>query len=144
MPKIKYRCIKIKTEVEVLTFVEPISNVFYLLFVKTCVIYSHKIGASSSSLSGTSSISHKYQNVHNQSHQQDESIKPSKSSLSVTSSTDKTRASVTNSTTSNKKTYLSNSISVHGDVNYLMNHHHNSSNSNTNNNHKNSKGFFLK
>ncbi|CAF2793866.1 unnamed protein product [Rotaria sp. Silwood2] len=92
------------------------------------------LSASSSSLSGTSSTSNKYQNGNNHFQQQDDSIIPSKYSSYETSTTDKTLSVVNNHNSSNK-IYLTNSISLHGDVNYLMNNNHLST-SNTNNNSK--------
>ncbi|CAF0824742.1 unnamed protein product [Rotaria sp. Silwood1] len=92
------------------------------------------LSASSSSLSGTSSTSNKYQNANNYFQHPDDSIVTSKISSSESSTTDKALSVVTNYN-GNNKTYLTNSISLHGDANYLMNNNHLST-SNTNNNNK--------
>ncbi|CAF4067008.1 unnamed protein product [Rotaria magnacalcarata] len=95
--------------------------------------------SSLSSISGTSSTSNKHHNSNNQSQSQDDSIKPTKSSSSpVTSNSDKTRSTVTNNNRTNKS-FLTKTISIHGDVSHLMNNHHlSTSNANT------SKGMLLK
>ncbi|CAF4527300.1 unnamed protein product [Rotaria socialis] len=89
--------------------------------------------SSSSSISGTSSTSNKYHNYNNQSQLQDDSIKPTKSSSSpVTSNSDKTLSTVMNNNRTNKS-FLTKTISIHGDVSHLMNNHHlSTSNANTN------------
>jgi len=51
-----------------------------------------------------------------------------------------TALSVLANNNNTKKSYLTNSISLHGDVNHLMNDNH-ISNANNNNNNNNNKGF---
>ncbi|CAF3523228.1 unnamed protein product [Rotaria sordida] len=97
------------------------------------------LNASLSSLSGASSTSNKYKNDNNHLQQQEDSIIASKSSSSsVTSSTDKALSVVTNYNSNNKQ-YVTNSISLHEDVNYLTNNHHLSTSNTNNNNNNNNK-----
>jgi hypothetical protein len=55
-----------------------------------------------------------------------------------------TALSVLANNNNNKKSYLTNSISLHGDVNHIMNDNHHISTSNANNNNNNNKGFIYK
>ena len=87
--------------------------------------------SSSSSLSVTSSTSNKYSNGHNQSQQRDDSVKPSKSSSSVTPNGNTAQPVFATHNSSNKP-YLTNSTSLHGNVSTAINDHDLSS-SHTNN-----------
>ncbi|CAF1062210.1 unnamed protein product [Adineta steineri] len=95
-------------------------------------IKSLSASSSSSPPSGTSSVSTtKYPNVNNQPQQRDEIVKPSKSSSSMLSHTGTALSILPNNTNPNKS-FISNSISLHGDINNLVNNQHLST-SNTNN-----------
>lgn len=80
------------------------------------------ISAHTSSPSGISSTSNKNRNMTingNHSQQRDEPVIPSKSSSSVTSNIGTALSVLANNNTN--KTYLTNSISLHGDVSTLIN-----------------------
>jgi hypothetical protein len=81
------------------------------------------ISAHTSSPSGISSASNKNRNItinSNYSQQRDDPVKPSKSSSSVTSNIGTALSVLTNNNSTNKN-YLTNSISLHGDVSTLIN-----------------------
>ncbi len=115
-----------------LVLVRSITNISPVLCLYTHIILglsssSSFISAHTSSPSGISSTSNKNRNFAingNHSQQRDDPVKPSRSSSSVTSNIGTALSVLANNNNTNK-TYLSNSISLHGDVNTFINSQNN-------------------
>jgi len=115
-----------------LVLVRSTTNISPVLCLYTHIILglsssSSFISAHTSSPSGISSTSNKNRNLAingNHSQQRDDPVKPSRSSSSVTSNIGTALSVLANNNNTNK-TYLSNSISLHGDVNTFINSQNN-------------------